>query len=148
VKIKRGNDRFVIIVGNIVFKFPYFFRGPQRFLRGFIANITEYGCYSFTKAQFLVPVFSLGVVSIQRFEGGQIPTHEEMEIVFEQLPERLRRMMLHINPHNLQCQNWRKNDYGYRLFDYGDTFGYGNSFHLSEFLIPNNKELSKVFCKK
>ena len=86
-------------------------------------------------------------MNVQRFEYGQIPTQKEMNAVFEFLPENLRRKVLFIDPHSLFCTNWRKNNLGYRLFDYGDNFGYGDSFLLSEFMIPNNKELSKVFKK-
>lgn len=148
MKIKHGSSRTAVIVGGLVFKFPIRWgktKSQKRaFYQGVMANISEYILYRLLKEHqsFLVPVyFSIGLVSIQKYEQGEQPKpgDDRYESVWNNLPEDAKRHLSMVDPHALYYNNWRVTPSGIRLIDYGDKVGQPAS--VSGFLTRWRKEL-------
>jgi hypothetical protein len=161
IQIKRGSTRIAIVIAEtLVIKIPHVTfligcftkNGNDRrlcllnFLKGVLANVSEFYVYISTEAPFLTPVFSLGLVTFQRYEIGDTPTQEELgHDVLSRLPERTKRLIATMDPHDLDCKNWRRTWKGYRLIDYGDS---GNYYISLPMLITRyEKEISEVVCR-
>ncbi len=169
MRIKRGTTRVAVLAGSWVIKFPRISmlgldprdtlhelrarnwskarkqlgRHAYAFLRGVIANLTEFATWMRCRSPFLVPVFSVGFFSIQRYEEGAPPERSELDERFRLLPGRARRLMEAIDPHSLDNPNWRKNRHGFRLLDYGDSFGVVG-VPLSSFLVEWHVQITDV----
>ncbi len=150
-RIKLGSSRFALIIDEKwVLKFPYFraafgHTGLDRFLRGIFANISEFVIYHLSgKPEFLVPVFSIGIVTFQPFEEGEEPDTHELCRLIRTLPANARMIEKMVSRHWLQSCNWKKNEKGYRLLDYGDAIG---AFPLSLLLFQWSWALKKILCK-
>lgn len=48
-----------------------------------------------------------------------------------------------MNLHAFGAKNWRKNDRGFRLIDYGDSFG-SSGFLISSFLVEWHMKIAGV----
>ncbi len=168
----KGSQRLVLLIGPIAIKFPrlhyrwfgvpkliklvlfgdqaelatFWLKIRLNLLRGIIANLTEATAYLWFRAPFLVPVISCGFFSIQLREYGETPTTQEITAILEQLPEHERTELFQLNHHHFDGNNWKKNERGYRLVDYGDS--YGDFVSLSGFLIFNHEDMSVLLCKK
>jgi hypothetical protein len=112
-------------------------------MRGLIANASEFATYIMCKeASFLAPTFSLGFVSIQKFESGEKPTFKEMEEVFQKLPVDARKLLLYMDKHPFCPQNFRRSSNGLKMIDYGDAFG--DRCPLSFFLRRFHREFGEA----
>lgn len=144
IKIRFGNTRMVFIFFNIfvikIFNpradwiikswksknrvFDFIKTLPklcyEAFIYGTSANISEALIYIQAKqTSFLSPVFSLGLLSLQRYEGENEPTQLEIQSLYEALPERIRNQLREVNGHDKAACNWRKTKRGLILIDYG-----------------------------
>ena len=144
MQIKRGTTRVVLIAFGLVFKFPTLkqaaFHGRSfRYFRGLIANATEFATYlSCDRASFLVPVFSLGFVNIQRYQDGDTPTWTDLEAIFSRLPEQVQRTIRMMDQHAFAPSNFRRNSRGLRMIDFGD--GFSDNTPISFFLTRYHKQ--------
>jgi hypothetical protein len=167
LKIRRGTTRAVIRVGKYILKFPRItgtrialkdtfgsFRRKEwkefknnlrghlhQLLQGIIANLTEFTSYLVCRSSFLEPVVSVGIVSVQRCAGDEIPDRKELEEVLKSFPPEIWKILYLLDPHALDTPNWRKVKSGYRLIDYGDSFA---EMPLSYLLIHHHQELSRL----
>jgi hypothetical protein len=142
--IRKGSTRSVLMVGNLfVLKFPR--KGRRLFLRGVIANLSEYFVYKFSHASYLVPCFSIGIVTVQKYEHGEIPTNIE---IWNRLnvSEKATRILQSVAPHEFMGKNWRKNSKGYRMIDYGYNM-YSGTYPISDFLSQFKRELTESLSK-
>ncbi len=144
MQIKRGSTRVAVIFFGLVFKFPTLKQRTVHgrlfhYLRGVIANVSEFATYiCCDRASFFVPVFSLGFVSIQKYEGGEKPTWDDLEDVARRLPEKAYRAIKYVDPHHFAPDNFRCNSKGMRMIDFGDS--YGDPAPLSNFLLRFHEE--------
>lgn len=172
MELIRGSKRLVLLAGPIAIKFPrirfkwlgipllckMLLRGRWTdakehwvsmcldFMRGMISNLTEAACYLWFRAPFLVPVISCGLISVQKREYGETPTSQEIQKLLEQLPPRKHTGISSVDPHHFDGDNWKKNERGYRLVDYGDSLG--DFVSLSGFLLFNYEAMAALLCKK
>lgn len=164
--IEKGSTRSVIILRNYVIKFPRFdkFFSQIKFLfriiklrrfsllnKGFIccvdvikasinANWSEYRCWKLTRAKFLAKTyFSCGVINIQRRENGKVV---DEQCLYKSLGKiNCRNEIWTIDPHCLESVNFKQNNRGYVLVDYGDNT---SGMPFSSFIIKWHKEIEKV----
>lgn len=167
MQIKHGSNRTALFIGNFVFKFPRGYSlkswlrilwrfitgkpvagdirlGILHYTRGIHANLTEFMLWNATRSSFLVPVLTLGLITIQRYESGQEPTASELQELFSRFPEDMN-FLFTVDPHCLHMSNWRRNEKGFRLIDYGDTFG--NGYPLSLFISQHHTKLAEILSK-
>jgi hypothetical protein len=169
--IKKGSTRIVLITQNYVFKvtrLKFFWcvvrtilrlvfslqwkKIPRRIghdwhwhMRCLNANITEYRCWKATHAPFLVPtLFSLGILNVQKFEKGTVPTQQEVWGVLSQASKVSENHIYCIDPHCLDTKNFLKNDKGYRMVDYGDSREI--PITISAYIMQWHKEIAPFFC--
>jgi len=148
MQIRRGTTRVVFIAFGLVLKFPALkqrtiYGRKFHFMRGVIANASEFATYIMCdRASFLVPVFSLGIVSIQKFEGGTKPTFDEIEQVFQKLPVEAQNLLRRMDLHPFTPPNFRRSKTGLRMIDFGDDFS--ESFPPSYFLRRFRKEFEEA----
>jgi len=149
-EINKGSTRTVVIVlRRFVLKFPRIEKALGRtrlisFLWGVIANLTEFSTFLLSKNRsFLVPVWSIGLVSFQRYEEGETPTENEIRDILNRLPEGQKNILEFTGSHDLSARNWKKNAKGYRLFDYGDA-SCRSPIPISYFLFYSDLELSRL----
>lgn len=148
MQIKRGTTRVVLITFGFVFKFPTLKQRTVhgklfRYFRGLVANATEFATYlGCDRASFLVPVFSLGFVNIQRYQDGEKPTWDEVEVIFRRLPERAQGTLRMMDMHAFTPSNFRRNSKGLRMIDFGD--GFANTVPLSSFLTRYHEEFGRA----
>lgn len=169
IQIKKGGTRIVVITNRLVFKFPSHVypvhyltvalkvlrkyqdwrlasrnigNAVRSFWRGIQANLIEFMVWRECRASFLVPVFTLGVVSIQRYEKGREPLLHELDRLYLKLSPEAREALRRIDPHAHQPTNWRKNEKGLRLIDYAGVPGKHLSF--AGFILEFRHELEKA----
>lgn len=148
MQIKRGTTRVVLIAFGFVFKFPTLKQATVhgklfRYFRGLVANVTEFATYlSCDRASFLVPVFSLGFVNIQRYQDGEKPTWDDVEAIFRRLPKEAQATVRMMDMHFFAPSNFRRNTQGLRMIDFGD--GFAKSVPLSSFLVRFHKEFGEA----
>lgn len=148
MQIKRGTTRVALIAFGLMFKFPAFRQRTVHgfrfnYMRGLVANASEFATYILCEhASFLAPVFSLGFVSIQRFEGGEKPTFDDIGTVFRKLPVDAQRLLMCMEGHPFTPQNFRRSKDGWRMIDYGDSYSEG--YPLSYFLRRFHKEFGEA----
>ena len=152
MQVKRGSTRVVLILFGFVFKFPTLRQFTDkgrlyRYFRGLVANVTEFATYLDCKcASFLVPVFSLGFVNIQKYQDGEKPTWDEMKIVFGRLPEKAQKTVRMMDMHPFAPSNFRRTSKGLRMIDFGD--GFAEQIPISNFLIRFYEEFGKALESK
>ena len=148
MQIKYGTSRVAVIAFGLVFKFPTLkqrtvYGRRFHYMRGLIANASEFATYILCReASFLAPVFSLGFVSIQKFESGKKPTFEEMEKIFRKLTKNAQELLRCMNPHLFAPDNFRQSKTGLRMIDFGD--GIGESYPTSYFLRRFHNEFGEA----
>jgi len=148
MQIKRVSTRVALIVFGIVFKLPALRQMTTHglrfhYMRNEIANASEFATYILcNKASFLAPVFSLGFVSISRFESGEKPTWEELREIFRKLPPDAQKLLRYMSRHPFTPQNFRRSSTGLKMIDFGD--GFGERYPLSYFLRRFHKEFEEV----
>lgn len=114
MKVFRGGSRTVICIGGLAFKFPKYSnlwkilkytvilgykrqwkslrnntsQGMIYFLDGLMANLSEFAISLYSGSPVLAPVyFSIGFISVQKYEAGAQPTWKELADLWRQLPE-------------------------------------------------------------
>lgn len=157
MRFEHGTYRTALIVGGLVFKFPHV-KGIIRasyargyFYRGIMMNLSEYFLYLLLKEHqsFLAPVyFSIGIISVQRYEEGAIPQpgDEHYEGVWNNLSRAAKDHLMTMDGHALDYHNWRKSSTGLRLIDYGDKLG--DVSPVSGFLTRWHRELDSALKNK
>ena len=90
------------------------------FLYAVTANITEALIWRQRSAvaTFLVPVFSIVVLSFQRYVGEDAPSGQELTELLESLSPKMREGILKCDMHEYGHYNWRKTPKGLKLIDY------------------------------
>ncbi len=168
MQIKKGTSRTSFIIGKLVFKFPriiFLWRMVQYawqyrslnnvnsrmqfllFMRGIIANITEFASYIYKPSPYKAQVFfSLGFVIIQKNIVGDNITWQELQSVWIQFSEEAKFQQQLTDLHSWDQGNFRKTKKGVICVDFGDTFLSGaNSF--SDFLNEWDDELTRLLIK-
>jgi len=174
VKVRKGNTRIAVIFLNLlVVKFPnprldgitkpskkdfvglrtgasYFLRFFRNIywalLYGSAVNISEAIIYLHARpAQFLTPVFTIGVCSFQKYQGEEKPSREEILDFEKGLSEKARVCLDECDIHQWLEDNWRRTSQGLRLIDYGEG-PLRNSW--SRFILGNKREIAAATARK
>lgn len=146
-KVKSGMTRRAIFLGPIVLKFPHLTYGTRSFWTGVIANMSEFAIWKCLrgKATFLAPTLFtfFGLVNVQLCERGEMVSGKELEKRYKLLDLEARNLIPNLGGHALHPANWVKNEKGYVLVDYGDTF-ISEYIQISGFLQMFYGELSPI----
>lgn len=148
IKFKDGNTRIAFIIFDwMVIKFPNpridwiklmrwdrrnFLKSLKRLpdslyhalLYGVSANINEalfYKDAGFSKLgidTILTPVFSIGIINFQIYQGEEIPTRDEVDEFVKTFPPKVFKLYLKCNAHDVGYYNWRKTPKGLKLIDF------------------------------
>jgi hypothetical protein len=107
---------------------------------GIDANRSEYKCWKSTKAKFLAKTyFSCVLVNIQEYESGIVPNRKDLWEVLKKIE--CKHEIWTVNPHCLDIYNFRKNEKGYMLIDYGDD---GSGLPFSSFITRWYRDMEKI----
>ncbi len=138
-----------ILLGPIVLKFPHLTYGIREFWTGVIANMSEFAIWKCLRgeATFLAPTLFtfFGLVNVQLRERGEMVSGQELQKRYKLLDLEARNLIPNLGGHALHPANWVKNEKGYVLVDYGDTF-ISEYIQLSGFIWMSHRQLSPILA--
>ena len=168
MNILWGNHRVVLYAAGFVLKFPRVqilpppSRGAWRgslgyakkhikkswlqFITGCVANLTEYASWLEKPSRFKARVyFSLGFLTVQRYEQGQTLTKDQLKELLNHLPGEAKLEMEAMNTHAFCPSNFRRTERGVVMVDYGAGIRDEHQ-SITAFVYTWDEKLTKILC--
>jgi hypothetical protein len=125
IVVKVPNPRFDWVAQSFRYRksFPSFMLDVledfyRAFVWGTVMNASEALLSLYHKDGYLAPVVFLGFCNVQRYQGEECPTRQEIQAFYESFPDDVRKILDGVNCHDSSSHNWRKTKKGLVLIDY------------------------------